>query len=329
MDKILHLRQESFVKIGKYSSRNTKLDTGVPQGSILGPLLFTLYISPVSDIPKRHGLSCLLYADDSQIYLSFHHTQYRQSLDIIRSCLSDIKSWMSVNFLKLNRDKTEVLLLGSAYFLKRLSSISIPFCDVTVRSVDHVKNLGCVIDSQLKMDKFISEKCKNAMFYIKSIASIRRHLDITATKTLIQSLVISRLDYANSLLCGVSKLQLRRLQLIQNAAARLITNTKIYEHITPVLMELHWLPIEVRILFKTLVFCHGCVYGTAPSYLSKLVVLDQKPRRLRSSNASLLQVPRITNVYGQKAFSVAGPTYWNDLPPDLRCIHSVVVFKNI
>ena len=92
------------------------------------------------------------------------------------------------------------------------------------------------------------------MFYIKSIASIRRPLDITTTKTLIQSLVISRLDYANRLLSGVSKLELRRLHLIQNAAAMLITNTKIYEHVTLVLVELHWLPIEVRILFKTLVF---------------------------------------------------------------------------
>lgn len=319
--------RSQYVKIGDLRSHTTKLDTGVPQGSILGPILFTLYMSPVSDIPKRHGLSCLLYADDTQLYLSFHHSEYSRSVNIIQKCLLDIKKWMSANFLMLNQDKTEVLLVGSAYFLKILSSISIPFCDISIKSADQVRNLGCILDSSLKMDKFVSQKCQGAMFYIKSIASIRRHLDSQSTKTLIQSLVTSRLDYANSVLAGIAKSQVRRLQLVQNAAARLVTNTKFHDHITPVRMELHWLPIEARIIFKILTHCHNCVHGKAPSYLCQLIEKDRRPRALRSSVGTLLKVPKCQNKFGSRAFEVYGPTQWNNLPLNLRCIDSIDVFK--
>ena len=319
--------RNQYVKIGELRSHTTRLTTGVPQGSILGPILFTLYMSPVSEIPKRHGLSSLLYADDTQLYLSFHHSEYCQSVNIIQKCLSDIKNWMSDNFLMLNQDKTEVLLIGSAHFLKILASISIPFCDITIKSSDQVKNLGCILDSNMKMDKFVSQKCQSAMFYIKSTASIRRHLDSQSTKTLIQSLVSSRLDYANSVLAGIAKSQLRRLQLVQNAAARLVMNTKFHEHITPVRRALHWLPIEARIIFKILTHCHNCVYGKAPPYLCQLIVKDCRPRSLRYSKGTLLNVPKYQNNYGSRSFGVFGPTQWNDLPINLRCIDFIGVFK--
>ena len=319
--------RSQYVKIGNFRSHTTKLTTGVPQGSILGPILFTLYMSPVSEIPKRHGLSSLLYADDTQLYLSFHHTEFAQSVHIIQKCLLDIKKWMSENFLMLNQEKTEVLLVGSPYFLKTLSSVSIPFSDITIKSTDQVKNLGCILDSRVKMDKFVSLKCQSAMFYIKSIASIRRHLDSQSTKTLIQSLVISRLDYANSILAGVTNSQLRRLQLVQNAAARLVTNTKVNEHITPVRMKLHWLPIEARIIFKILIHCHNCLNGKAPPYLCQIIAKDCRPRTLRSSKGTLLKVPKYKNCYGSKGFGVFGPSQWNNLPVNLRCIDSIDVFK--
>ena len=132
----------------------------------------------------------------------------------------------------------------------------------------------------------------------------------------IHALISSRLDYCNALYVGVSQTSLSRLQLVQNAAARLLTNTNRRMHITPVLNSLHWLPVLYRIDFKLLMFVFKALNGLAPSYLSELLTVRNPSRALRSTNQLLLEVPRSKyKHWGDRAFSVAAPRLWNKLPP--------------
>ena len=156
----------------------------------------------------------------------------------------------------------------------------------------------------------------------KSNSSIRRSLTSDARKTLVNAFVMSRLDYCNSLCHGINEGLLNKLQHIQNAAARLVTDTRKYDHITPVLRDLHWLPIRQRIVFKLATMVYKCQHGLCPSYLAEDCILLSATRgrqHLRSAGRLELLVPRTRTVtFGPRAFTVAGPGAWNSLPPALR-----------
>ena len=141
-------------------------------------------------------------------------------------------------------------------------------------------------------------------------------------QTLAQAFVGGRLDYCNSLLYGVSEDLLRRLQSVQNAAARFITGARKYDHISPVLRDLHWLPLRQRIIFKIATLMHQCLNGLAPSYLATdcIAILSMPGRRqLRSAASGQLYIPRTkTMTFGPRSFKVSGPTIWNDLPARLK-----------
>ena len=140
----------------------------------------------------------------------------------------------------------------------------------------------------------INHVTKIAFFHLRNIARIRDFLSLNDAKTLIHAFVFSRLDYCNAILSGLPKKETDRLQLVQNAAARVLTKTKMREHITPVLASLHWLPVVFRIDFKILLLVYKGVNGLAPSYLYDCLKRYVPNRPLRSSNADLLDAPTMT-----------------------------------
>ena len=145
----------------------------------------------------------------------------------------------------------------------------------------------------------------------------------------IHAFITSRLDYCNSLYLGLPQSFISRLQIVQNAAARLLTGSKKWEHITPVLASLHWLPVQQRIIFKTVLMVFKAINGQAPSYLSDLLHPHSATRSLRSSYKGLLHIPRSRlKQKGGRAFAVAAPRLWNQLPPDIRDAPSIYAFKS-
>lgn len=157
--------------------------------------------------------------------------------------------------------------------------------------------------------------------------------DLTLTKgpqteRLVHAFVMCYLDYCNSLLYGLPDTQLQKLQVIQNSAARLVTRTKKYESISPILRALHWLPIRSRIVFKILLLVYQCFHEIAPSYLSDLLVKYQPVRSLRSVQKDLYVVPCIsTKYYGKRSFEHAAPELWNSIPNNVRHAISIKGFK--
>ena len=138
----------------------------------------------------------------------------------------------------------------------------------------------------------------------------------------------SKLDFCNSLLYGIQKYLVCRLQRVQNTAARIVTLTRKYDSITPITFKLHWLPVHSRIIFKLLLLVYKALNGKAPSYISSLLSRRKCSRFLRDSGQELLTVPLTKlKTYGDRAFNIAAPRQWNTLPLSIRTSPSIAIFK--
>ena len=166
--------------------------------------------------------------------------------------------------LKINQDKTELIIFAPKHHARNLSNCELLFDGTIVHKSAFVKNLGAYFDQTLSMDKQANAISKSCFFHLRNIGRIRPFITMNACKTLINSLVTSRLDYANVLLAGVNSKVISKLQRVQNTAARLITQTKKHEHITPVLYSLHWLPIPFRVQYKVLIYTYKLKHDLAP-----------------------------------------------------------------
>ena len=320
-----------FTKVSDELSSSRKLLCGVPQGSVLGPILYTMYTAPLADIIRQHDLKFHFYADDTQIYISFNpHVTGELTLAKFRieACVSNIMEWMSANRLLLNNDKTELLVLNARHRPRPTIDHLMVGHDI-VKPKKHVKNIGVWFDDFLCMDKQINAICKSAFFHLQNISKIRKFISFSHCEILIHSLIASKLDYCNSLLSGLKAEQVRKLQYVQNSAARLLTGTRKYEHITPIFKSLHWLPVHERIDFKLLLLTFKALNNLAPPYLQELLPLYKPTRSLRSSNKGLLIVPRYKlKTYGYRSFSFQAPALWNSLPDEVRACTDLGAFKS-
>ena len=320
------------VRVKDSLSECCELSCGVPQGSVLGPLLFTVYILPLGDLLRSHGLGYKLYADDSQLYMVFRPlpSETCNALQLTTSCVVDIDEWMVANFLKFNGGKTDMTIIGTKQMLSKLpENLCLELCGTKVYPKSSVRNLGVVFDKNLNFEQQITNVCRASYYQLHNIRCARRYLTNEATATAIHAFVTSRLDYANSLLYGLPKCQLARLQRVQNTAARLLSGAKHKDHITPVLRDLHWLPITRRIEYKILTLTYKALAGTAPKYICDLLKLDRPSRLLRSSSDATRLVNPLTHLKcgGDRSFSKAAPMLWNKLPVSLRNAGSLDTFK--
>ena len=318
------------VSVNGSSSPPTLLQYGVPQGSVLGPLLFVLYTHPLSTIVQHHALSHHCFSDDNQLYKSVPVSQLGKAISSTKECITDIQAWMHSNKLQLNADKTEIILIRPKVNDKMVQyPSSLDLNGTSIVFSDSVRNLGAVLDQHLSFEQHVSRTCQTCYLELRRISSIKHYLSQNALKTLVCSLVLSRLDYCNSLLGGISKKLTKRLQMVQNHAARLISSTKRRDHISPVLKDLHWLPVDQRIVYKLLLLTHKCLNDQGPSYLSDLLKIYTPARHLRSSfDSRRLQIPsfRLKTV-GYRSFSYQAALLWNSLPHSLRHSDSTPSFK--
>lgn len=295
--------------------------SGVPQGSVLGPLLFTLYTADVLSLIDNYTLNGFAYADDVQIVTSGLTGEMDFLIKKLMDCLSALDEWLGLNSIKMNQGKTQLVPIGTWQQTSKIITNHVTISDNIIDFKQLATLLGCTIDRNLSMSNHIKALVKSCSFQLRQLNRIKKSLNKSTMTALIHSFIHSRLDYCNSLLYGISKHEITKLQTIQNRAARLVVCTGRFEHISPVLMELHWLPVNKRIIFKVCVMVYRCLNGLAPQYLSEMLIdkcsISQRAG-LRSDGGNLLLVPVTKLRIASRSFAVCGPRLWNDLPQFLR-----------
>ena len=216
-----------------------------------------------------------------------------------------------------NNNVSNFLILLT-YLSAMISSQSVPLLAILASSL----TLTCL---SLIKSKSVSKSCH---FHIRDIRRIRHLLPLSAATALANSLVSSKLDYCNSLYSGISQVNLNKLQRIQNSLARVITNTSKYQHITPILKKLHWLPIKQRIDYKLCLLTYKTLTNQQPTYLYNSLSFPLHSVSTRSSDSLVLSIPYVRSSLGKRAFSVIGPRLWNSLPPDTRNSSSLPIFRS-
>ncbi len=330
-ESYLKERKQSVIVGGAKSDPPDILEWGVPQGSVLGPLLFTAYTAPLSDIAENHDINIHLYADDTSSYLSFRPSKQlaeERAVSKLSDFITELRQWMAINKLKLNDDKTIFLLVGRNAQINKVSLDSFLVGDSVIPKSDSAVNLGTTWDSELNLKLHVEKTCRSALYHLRNIYKIRKCLSRSDTETLVHAYITSRLDYCNSLLIGLPDYLINDLQMVQNAAARLIVGLRKFDHVTSTLMDLHWLPVKQRIEFKVLLLTYKAVMGQGPEYLSEMFIPTGSSYSLRSDYNDLYKVPKsYKKCCGDRAFSIAAPDLWNKLPQYLKYAHDIDDFK--
>jgi len=192
----------------------------------------------------------------------------------------------------------------------------------SIKVAESARDLGVTLDAELTMSAHVTALCRFGFFQLRQLRPFVRSLIMEAAKTLVQAFISCRLDYCNSLLYGVTDNVTRRVQSLQNAAARLITGARRHDHITLVLCQLHWLPVRRRVEFKLACSVHQALCGQMSMYLAGDIRLIPEGNRLslRSSFDNMCAVLRTYNSFGDRSFGAAGPRIWNNLPRGLRTL---------
>lgn len=317
------------VKIDTNVSSSVTMKCGVPQGSVLGPILFSLYISPLYDITIKHHVHTHQYADDCQLYVRLQSTEHETIADSktkLEDCVATMSEWMAANKLKLNDGKSEVIVFTPPSVHNPLLR-ALTVGNTTIEASHCVKDLGVYFDWHLNAERQVNALCSTSYFHLSNIGAIRGCLSKSSAEKLMHAFVITKLDFCNSLLASAPQRLINKVQRLQNAAARIVNKTPKRNHITPVLRELHWLPIRERIDYKVALLTWQCLYGSAPKYLQELLSAYVPPRNLRSAGEQLLVTTIPRTALGRRAFSFVAPNVWNDLPLLLRSASSCDTFK--
>ena len=340
-----YLEHRSFcVKIDKALSDFLCLLFGVPQGSLLGPILFILYIKFLQMIAAKYGLSIQLYADDSQLYISFHPSrpsELQNVTDNVNKCLAEIKSWMVKNFMKLNESKTELLIMGKPLVLQKFNlEVKIQFgaaeITPTVLNGDNWKSLGVKLDEALNMERQINSVKQACSWTMTNLRTISRYLDERVKLMLVKQLIISKVDYCNALYMNLPMVRLKKLRSVLNAGIRFIYNiTDRTEDLLHYYKKAHILPIQQRIFFKACLLSYKIVYDCAPDYLQELVQLEE-PRGLAMTRSTSVndhlrfKVPKMSTLKASnRRFTYYAPECWNSIPLRLRKIEDISTFKSM
>jgi len=296
---------------------------GLPQGSVLAPLLFVLYTSDLAGIFQMFGMSSHQFADDTQAFLHGPASSAVQMVERLLEASSAVDAWLASNRLRLNPDKTQYIWLGGRLQLKKIDTCSLHLRFPLVQFSSSVRDLGITLDPTISFTDQVNSVSRSCFYHLRQLRSIRSSLSLHAITTLTHALICTRVDFGNAVYIGLSSCNTHKLQSVLNAAARLIGGIPKFGHISAFIRDsLHWLPIQQRIQFKTLSLMRNCLTGMAPSYLrSACTLVSSLPARasLRSSAHGLLIVPRMRSATAQsKCFAYAGPSAWNSLPLSFR-----------
>ena len=291
--------------------------------SVLGPPLFKIYIRSLYKHVEPTGFTIEGFADDHQLIKQFLITFQRNALgEDIQNLLDHIAEWMKEFFLCLNQSKTKILVLAPPSIQAEIVIRGVFIENVCIRFVDSAKNLGVVLDSILSFEQQINKVVKGSHAIIKKLTKIKGFLSEDQLQQIVCSDIFSLIDYCNSLYYGINSKLLTKLQRVQNCAARLISKQRIKScNLDRVFLDLHWLKVKYRCMYKILLIGHNCLHQQAPNEVISMLQYSDSERTMK------LRESKYLNKYGVRAFSHVAPKLWNLLPRDIRDVHETDAFK--
>ena len=302
----------------------SEITCGVPQGSILGPLLFLLY---VNDMKSSVECELILYADDSILIAT------GKCIKDIETKLSEnmlkLSHWLQDNKLSLHLGKTESILFATKSMLKKQNSLNVTCGDTKVGSVESVKYLGAHLDQSLCGEKMADSVIKKTNSKLQFLYRKGKFLSMHAKKLLVSSLIQCHFDYSCSYwYSGLSKKSQNKLQSAQNKLIRFILGLEYRACVScDEFVMLNWLPVHIRVEQIKLHHFHRIVYNTAPKYLTDTITFtaDLHTYNTRSKNKSVM-LPRVKGI-GQNSYSYTATKHWNNLPENIKSTSDLPKFK--
>ena len=300
------------------------MEYGAPQGSVLGPKFFNAYVRSQPSVFESCDFKSSAFADDSNGMKTFALTfQYNVLKNDVPNCVNKIVEWMNEKFLKINPDKTELVLFHPESQRDNVIIRGTTIGGQCIRFSKKTKNVGVWLDENLNFDTHINHTVSHCYKLLKDIGSLRNVLTNNLTEQLVHAVICSRLDYCNSLLFNVNKSNIFKLQKVQNAAARLEARCGKRHSVSNVISNLHWLRIEARIVFKILLLVHKCIVGKCSNNLS----ITYKAYNRRPDDYLMLQQNKVNTNYGKRTFDYASSRLWNVVPMHLRSTENTDSFK--
>ena len=327
-----YLTDRSYkVKVNKVLSDKQQLKFGVPQGSILGPILYSLYVNQVEHIAAEYSIKIHVYADDIQLYTTFNQ---HSSFHNFQQCLQKIRNWANNNFLKLNNKKTQIICFSKNYKYPLPTQIDV--MDEVILVENSAKYLGVWLDRNLTFSKQINSVCSSGYMMLRNLWRISDKVsDIDIRKQLVHTCILSRLNFCNMIYYFLPKYQLYKLDKLLKAGVRFIykiTGKERRKPMTPHLHRLHFLPIILRVKFKVGLLVYKCFNGQAPEYLKDLLIVrenqfDRKTRK--DGDLTWLSKPPIEPyAFQYRAFRHAAPEVWSALNVSIRESETIESFKS-
>ena len=318
--------RKQIVQICKTRSSSTNVNYGVPQGSILGPILFLIYINDMNDL----NFWCLLvqYADDCQFLIKGKVENLNAIVDKAEGTLVKAKRYFDENGLLLNAKKTQCIFIGSRNNISKIpDDLRITFDGNQITPSHSVKNLGVHIDRYMAFDVHVNEMHKKVMGILIYLNRMKNNFP-PATRTLVvQTLALSIIGYCSKIWGVANATQLHRVQKLQNFAARIaIGNVSKRDHVTPHINDLNWLKIKNKCAFDICVYVFKLLNGQLPFWLLNLPQVSEYNNRITRQQNNLL-VPPTRTMMGERKLSVRGPRLWNDLPQTVKSTVSINTFK--
>ena len=307
---------------------NTKISAPLPnsigvfQGSSLGPLLFCVFANDLSLFAEDAVV--VQYADDTQILVSGKKSEIQNIVYRMEGVLASLDIWFRGNGLKVNAEKTQLMLLGSAQNLRAAPNITVKFRDHSLVPISEARNLGITFDRTLNWDAHVTSVTRRCFGTLSGLSHLRGRLPLSVISVLVNALVLSQVRYCIAIYGNSSKRNLTRIQKIINYGAKIIFGRKKYDHVSDLLERLGWLSAESLVSYHTLCLVHKvCSHGEPEelaagfSTVAEARVASAESGRTTRQDRDLF-VPRSRTEMGKRRFSCRGPALFNALPPDLK-----------
>ena len=251
------------------------------------------------------------------------------AIDHLFQDLQRIAAWCCTHSLLINPDKTKLLLLGTPQMLARVpKGFGVTLLSTEVLPSCSAKDLEVIVDSHLSFDEHVTEVVSKCIGSLCQINRVKHLFDRSTLVTIINLLVFSKLFYCSSMWASTTKKNIARLQKVQNFAARIVTGARKYHHITPILKELHWLPVAKQLEVRDTPMAFKCIERLAPTSLCNKFTTRSQVHTRNTRNNDKLNIPFFRSATGQRSFSFRAVQLWNDLPESLINMESFNVFKN-